>query len=178
MGALLLASTKTKGENMKKILFISLMVLTTLYASERTQLNIKKKCVKAGAPIAMTYTAPHVDINTDTDVSIEFTSSEKSPLVELTVAADDGLDVLDGILGTQAIILQNGKTTEPLTYRVQSSIDGLYYIKIVAMMKGRGTRAFAIPVTIGKGTPKLKKSKTTNTPQGRIIIQKAVETIQ
>ncbi len=163
---------------MKKTLLLSLMALATLsYADKPAVQKTQHTCTKPGAPLQIVYNAPHVAADETVEVEFGFQSSQKSALAELTITVDSGLDVVDGIVGRSTARIEDGKSVVPYRLKVRSSADGLYYIKIVASLGKMGTRAFAIPVYIGKATPKLKRGKTTESSEGRLSIQQAVETI-
>ena len=65
-----------------------------------------------------------------------------------------------------------------ISLEVSSDEDGLYYIKLHVVMKGKGMRAFAVPVYFGEGQLKTQKAAVEKTQKGEnITVSAAEETI-
>ena len=109
---------------------------------------------KPGAPIDMKYVTNGVDKNETADVNITLIPTVRSGIISVILTLDDKLTSLSPIEKELKFQIVAGQREYPIRLKVSSQEDGLYYIRLLTKIdKGRGSkmRAFAVPVTIGKG---------------------------
>jgi len=138
---------------------------------------------KPGAPIDMKYIIDSVDKNKVADVNITLMPTVRTGIMNVLLRVDKELKQIHSVEKEMRFEIIPTKREYNINLKVSSSKDGLYYIRLLTKIeKGVGSkmRAFAVPVTIGKG----KKSKINSqlimkSHNGEnISISRAVETIR
>ena len=133
---------------------------------------------KPGAPVDITYTTEHVDIGDTSAVHIVLSSRMTSGVMHVTVHVDKGLNALTPVAKELSIPLKDAKGAYSIDLKVSADDDGLYYIKLLASIKGKGFRAFAVPVYVGSGVLKINKKPIQKMKNGEnITVSPAQETI-
>ncbi len=113
---------------------------------------------KPGAPIDITYQSTKVKLNEPSDINISFTTSLKSGEMEVDVNIDKNLKAIGEVYNKITYSLNPNQKEYNLNFKVSSSKDGLYYIRLLTKVNGVNgvkTRAFAVPIYVGNG--KLQK---------------------
>ena len=174
-----------KGNKMKTILLASILLLT---ASVAFTAKVEKpalikgtsvgKYAKPGAPVDIRYETQHVNVGAVSDINIILTSSSTMGTMKVTVKVDKSLDEISNIEKHLLFDLGKGEKEYPMALQVSADEDGLYYIKLLISIKGKGMRAFAVPVYVGDAVLKTKKAAVEKTEKGEnISISAAQETI-
>ena len=133
---------------------------------------------KPGAPVDITYTTEHVDVGDTCMVHIVLLSRMTSGVMHVKVNVDKGLNEITTVSKELSIPLKAGEDTYPIDLKVSADDDGLYYIKLLTSIKGKGFRAFAVPVYVGSGISKIKKKPLQKMKNGEnISVSPAEETI-
>jgi len=138
---------------------------------------------KPGAPIDIKYTTNSVDKNETSDVNITLIPTVRSGTMSILLTLDDKLTPRSPIEKEIKFEITSTQRTYPLNLQVSSLEDGLYYIRLLTKIdKGVGSkmRAFAVPVTIGKGRkPNFNATLMMKSHSGEnISVSRAVETIR
>lgn len=128
------------------------------------------KYAKPGAPVDITYTSEHVNAGDVSKVDIVLMTSVTAGKMQVKVKVDKGLDEMSDIEKHLSFDLDDSsKKGYPLHLDVSATEDGLYYVKLLVSIKGQGMRAFAVPVYVGDGIPKMKKVPVEKTTSGETI---------
>ncbi len=136
------------------------------------------KYAKPGAPVDIRYESQHVNIGDTSDINIILTSSSTIGTMKVKIKVDKGLDEVSSVEKHLSFDLSKGEKEYPLHLSVSADEDGLYYIRILVSIKGKGMRAFAVPVYVGDGVLKTKKTAVEKTEKGEnISVSAAQETI-
>lgn len=136
------------------------------------------KYAKPGAPVNITYTSEHVAVGDVSKVDIVLATSVSKGTMKVIVKVDKNLDEISDRQKHLSFDLSDGKKEYPLHLEVSAAEDGLYYVKLLVSIKGQGMRAFAVPVYVGDGIPKMKKTPVEKTTSGETIsISPAEESI-
>ena len=170
---------------MKIILLASMILLTTMMAFtakvEKPALikgTSVGKYAKPGAPVDIRYETQHVNIGAISDINIILTSSSTMGTMKVIVKVDKGLDEVSSVEKHLSFDLSEGKNEYPIALQVSADEDGLYYIKLLVSIKGKGMRAFVVPVYVGDGVLKTKKAAVEKTEKGEnISVSAGQETI-
>ena len=126
----------------------------------------------------ISYETQHVEAGDVSDINIMLTSSSTMGTMKVKVKVDKGLDEVSSVEKHLSFDLSKGKNEYPIVLQVLADEDGLYYIKLLVSIKGKGMRAFAVPVYIGDGILKTKKAVVEKTEKGEnISVTAAQETI-
>ena len=169
-----------------KILFTSSLLISTsvmAFTAKVEKPAVVKgtsigKYAKPGAPVDIRYESQHVNIGDTSDINIILISSSTIGTMKVTVKVDKGLDEVSSVEKHLSFDLREGENEYPISLQVSADEDGLYYIKLVVSIKGKGMRAFAVPVYIGDAVLKTKKAEVEKTEKGEnISVSKAQETI-
>lgn len=133
---------------------------------------------KPGAPVDITYTTEHVDVGGISEVNIILSSAVESGTMNVVVNVDKNLNQLTDIAKNISFDMGAGEKEYPLNLSVSADKDGLYYVKLLVSIKGRGVRAFAVPVYVGDEKQYEKRNKPIKkTANGEnISVSQAVET--
>ncbi len=113
------------------------------------------KYLKPGASVNITYMSKKAKLNEPSDVNISFTTPIKSGEMEVDINFDKNLNVIGEAYDKITFALSPNQKEYNLNFRVTSSKNGLYYIRLLTKVNNR-TRAFAVPIYIGSG--KLQKN--------------------
>lgn len=133
---------------------------------------------KQGAPIDITYVSEHVDIGDISAVHIVLSSRVTSDVMHVKVNVDKGLNEITTVSKELSMPLKAGKGKYPIDLKVSADEDGLYYIKLLTSIKGKGFRAFAVPVYVGSGVLKMNKKPLQKMKNGEnITVSPAQESI-
>ncbi len=133
---------------------------------------------KPGAPVEMSYTSEHVSVGDVSKVDIVLISSVKTGMMKVKVKVDKDLEEITNVDKHLSFDLTQGEKEYPLHLEVSADEDGLYYVRVMVNIKGKGMRAFAVPVYVGKGTLRKNKATIEKTKSGEnITVFSAEETI-
>lgn len=133
---------------------------------------------KPGAPVEIRYTSEHVNVGDVSKVDILLTTNVKSGTMKVKVKVDKDLNEITNIDKHLSYDLDKGTKEYPVHLEVSADEDGLYYVRVMVTIKGKGMRAFAVPVYVGTGTLKKNKAKLEKTKNGEnITVFSAEETI-
>lgn len=133
---------------------------------------------KPGAPVEINYTSEHVSVGDVSKVDIILSSSVKTGTMKVKVKVDKDLNEIIDVDKHLSFDLSKGDKEYPLHLEVSADEDGLYYVRIMVNIKGKGMRSFAVPVYVGKGTLRKNKANIEKTKSGEnITVFSAEETI-
>ncbi len=133
---------------------------------------------KPGAPVEISYTSENISIGDVSKVDIVLTSSAKTGTMKVKLKVDKGLNEITNVDKHLSFDLDKGETEYPMYLEVSADEDGLYYIRVMVTIKGKGMRAFAVPVYVGEGTLRKNKANIEKTKSGEnISVFSAEETI-
>lgn len=133
---------------------------------------------KPGAPVEISYTSEHVSVGDVTNVDINLTSSIKTGTMKVKVKVDKDLNEITTVDKHLSFDLTQGEKEYPLHLEVSADEDGLYYVRVMVTIKGKGMRSFAVPVYVGEGTLRKNKATIEKTKSGEnITVFSAEETI-
>ncbi len=136
------------------------------------------KYAKPGAPVGIRYESQHVNVGDTSHIDIILTSSSTTGTMKVKVKVDKDLNELSPVQKHLIFDLREGKKEYPLHLEVSADEDGLYYVRILVSIKGKGMRAFAVPVYVGDTVLKTKKTAVEKTDKGETIsVSAAQETI-
>lgn len=172
---------------------MNLLILSTLLVGTATMAMSAKvketklvegttvgKYQKPGAPVHMRYTSQHVEVGQSSEVHIVLLTSENTGTMNVKVKVDKNLQLQSTLNNKQTFKLQVGQKEYPIDLSVSAEDDGLYYIRILVSLKGKGMRAFAVPVQVGNAKVKTESTSIVEkTGKGEnISVSPAVETIR
>ncbi|WP_457746917.1 hypothetical protein [Sulfurimonas sp.] len=173
---------------MKKLLLATLFIGVSVMAmSSRAHEPIEVisgdslgKYSKPGAPVEIEYTTQHVNVGDVCSVKATLLTAVRSGSMNITLKPDSRLNQLSAIPQKLSVDLSTVNGVYPLNFAVSADSDGLYYIKLLVQVEGRGMRAFSIPVYVGdaKSFQKVSKSLQRDVSGKAIIVSPAVETIK
>jgi len=171
-------------KNIKTLLLASLLVGTATMAMtskvEKPEL-VKGTSIgqyaKPGAPVEITYTTEHVEVGDTSAVHIVLSSRMTSGTMNVKVNVDKGLNKISRVSEELSIPMKAGEGKYPIDFKVSADEDGLYYVKLLVSIKGKGMRAFAVPVYVGEGTLKVNKKPIQKTKSGENIVVSPAEEI-
>ena len=177
-----------KGKIMKifKILLASSLLLGTsaiaFTAKVKEPILVKGTSIgeysKPGAPVDIRYTSEHVEVDEVSRVDIVLLSSPTTGTMKVKIKLDKELNEISTTEKYLSFDLSEGKKEYPIDLQVSADEDGLYYIKLHVVIKGKGMRAFAVPVYFGEGQLKTQKAAVEKTQKGeKISVSAAEETI-
>jgi len=133
---------------------------------------------KPGAPVEISYSSEHVAVGDVTNVDINLTSSVTTGTMKVKVKVDKDLNEITTVDKHLSFDLSEGKKEYPLHLEVSADEDGLYYVRVMVTLKGKGMRSFAVPVYVGEGTLRKNKATMEKTKSGEnITVFSAEETI-
>jgi hypothetical protein len=133
---------------------------------------------KPGAPVEIRYTSEHVEVGEVSKVNIVLLSSATTGTMKVKVKLDKQLNEISNIEKQLSFDLDTNSKEYPIHLDVSADEDGLYYIKLHVVIKGKGMRAFAVPVYFGEGQLKTQKAAVEKTQTGEnISVSAAEETI-
>ena len=168
---------------LKMLLLTPLLLLIGLNAQPVTRTTLGHYS-KPGAPVDIKYiTSDDVKKNETTDVNITLIPTVRSGTMSVLLTLDDKLSQRSSVEKNLTFNITSIQRKYPINLQVSSKEDGLYYIRLLIKIdKGLGSkmRAFAVPVTIGKG--KKVTTRSTIMMKGNngenISVSRAVETIR
>jgi len=117
------------------------------------------KYQKPGAPVDIRYTSEHVEAGEESKVHIILSSVQHVGTMKVKLNIDKKLKVVNNVNKHLSFNLASGQREYPIDLTVMAEDDGLYYVKVLVSITGKGMRAFAVPVYVGEG-----KRKTFNKP--------------
>jgi len=126
------------------------------------------KYKKPGAPVDIRYTTQHIQAGDESTVFIELLTTKKSGTMSVNMNLDNALTPI-GNFDTEKRFNLDGSKAYPLTFKVIANSDGVYYIRLLVTIQGKGFRAFAVPVYVGNGSVKLKRRPLQKTKSGENI---------
>jgi len=170
-----------------KVLLLSTLLVTT--SSMAMSAKVKEptlvegtsigKYQKPGAPVNIRYTSQHVEVGESSEVKIVFIPSTHTGTMNVKVKVDKNLNLQSTLAAKTSFTLKETQKEYPIDLTVMGEEDGLYYVRVLVTIKGKGMRAFAVPVYIGEGKLKAVKKTIEKTKKGEnITVSPAVETIQ
>jgi len=140
---------------------------------------------KPGAPVDMRYTTRKIRAGEISDVNISLMTPLKSGEMEVSISFDKELTPVDDIFDKVVFQIVPDQKEYKLHFRVTSSKDGLYYIRLLIHTRdpngdSANMRAFAIPVYVGSGQLIQKsRQKIMKALSGEnLSVSKAKETIK
>ena len=137
------------------------------------------KYAKPGAPVDISYTSQNVEAGEGAEVTIDLSTSIQTGTMRIKIKMDKQLSALQKIDKDLSFPLEKSTNNYPLKMYVSAEADGVYYIKLLVTIKGKGSRAFAVPVYIGEGRVKKNKVSVQKTAAGEnISVSKAVESVE
>ena len=141
------------------------------------------KYQKPGAPIDITYRSTKVKLNEPSDINISFTTPIKSGEMEVDINIDKNLKSIGEVYNKITYSLNPNQKEYNLNFRVSSSKNGLYYIRLLTKINGVSgvkTRAFAVPIYIGNGKLQKKSHQLVMKALGgeNLSISKAEESVE
>jgi LEA14-like dessication related protein len=133
---------------------------------------------KPGAPVDISYISEHVESGDVSRVVIVLMTRVKTGMMKVKVKLGKGLEEISNVDKQLSYDLDTDTIEYPLNMEVSAEEDGLYYIKLHVSIKGKGMRAFAVPVYFGEGKIKTQNTAVAKTQEGEnIIVSPAQETI-
>ena len=137
------------------------------------------KYAKPGAPVDITYTSQNVEVGESAEVNFDLSTSVQTGIMHVKIKIDKQLSALQKVNKNVSFTLDKSTNVYPLKMNVSAEADGVYYIKLLVTIKGKGARAFAVPVYIGEGRVKKSKVSVQKTASGEnISVSKAVESVE
>lgn len=173
-------------KNIKLLLLSSLLVGTSSMAMTA---KVKEPKVvegtsvgqyqKPGAPVNIRYTSEQIEAGEESKVHIVLLTAQTSGAMKVKIKIDHHLEQVTKIEKNLSFDLVSGEREYPIDLTVMGEEDGLYYVKLLVSIKGKGMRAFAVPVYVGDGKLKAVKKTIEKTKKGEnITVSPAVETIE
>jgi hypothetical protein len=164
------------------LILTPLLLLIELHAQPITGTSLGHYS-KPGAPIDIKYTVTRVETNETADVNITLIPTVYGGVMNVLLTIDDKLKQLSSVEKEIKFEITQSKRAYPINLQVSSEEDGLYYIRLLTKIeKGRGSkmRAFAIPVSIGKGKQSNFNTIIIRKPDNleNISVSRAIETIR
>ncbi len=134
---------------------------------------------KPGAPVDIGYTSQNVDAGESCEVNIQLITSGQAGTMKVTIKIDKRLNATQKIDKIVSFILNKSQNEYPLKMNVSADTDGVYYIRVLVKIDGKGSRAFAVPVYIGEGRVRKSEVSIEKTATGEnISVSKAVERVE
>lgn len=121
---------------------------------------------KPGAPVEIEYRSEHVTIAEVSKVDISLMPTITDGTMDVKINVDKELTELTNLDKTLSFELTKRDKKYPLHMEVSSQYEGLYYIRVLVSMKGKGMRAFAVPVYVGSGILKQNRANVMKTKSG------------
>jgi len=166
---------------LKALLLTPLLLLIGLNAEVMTG-TTKGHYSKPGAPIDMAYVTNSVDKNETADINITLTTTVRRGTMHVLLTLDKNLTEVSPVEKEITFEITPEQKEYNLNLKLSSLEDGLYYVRLLTKIdKGVGSklRAFAVPVTIGKGRVRKKGVVMMKAMNGEnITVSKAIETIK
>jgi len=137
------------------------------------------KYAKPGAPVDIRYTTEYVEAGEMSQVNITLLTGVSSGTMDVEVHLDKKLHTQREVTKSLHIALNSKNNEYPLSsMQVFADEDGIYYVKFIVNLKGKGFRAFAVPIYVGHEEDKKKKKSQQKTKSGKnISIMPAKESI-
>lgn len=136
------------------------------------------KYKKPGAPVDISYISEHVQSGESSRVVVVLMTRVTTGTMKVKIKLDKGLEEISNIDKQLSFDLGTDTIEYPLNMEVLADEDGLYYIKLRVSIKGKGMRAFAVPVYFGEGKLKTSHTAVEKTQEGEnISVSAAEETI-
>lgn len=133
---------------------------------------------KPGAPVEISYTSEHVSAGDVANIDITLTSSVTTGTMKVKIKVDKDLNEITTGNKHLSFDLGHGEREYPLYLKVSAEEDGLYYVRVMVTIKGKGMRSFAVPVYVGEGKLRKNKANMEKTKSGEnISVFSAEETI-
>lgn len=135
---------------------------------------------KPGAPVDITYTTEHVEVGDVSKVHIVLSSVVQSGTMDVVINVDKNLNQLTNIANNISFDMEAGQKKYSLDLNVSAGKNGLYYVKLIVSIEGKGMRSFSVPIYIGdeKSYKKTTKAVQKTTTGENISVSQAVETIE
>ena len=127
------------------------------------------KYKKPGAPVDIKYRSEHVEIDEISKVDITVISNTNLGTMNVKIKLDKQLNQVSNLDKRLFFELDSNTKEYPIHLEVSAEEDGLYYIKLLISIKGKGMRAFVVPVYVGNGLLKTDKASITKTEEGENI---------
>ena len=177
---------------MKRKLILSSMVVVSLVGNIFADSGDNNRTVKGttvgkyqkpGAPIDITYQSRKIKLNEPSDINISFTTPLKSGEMEVEVNIDKSLKAVGEVYNKIIYSINPNQKEYNLNFRVTSSKNGLYYIRLLTKVNGKSgikTRAFAVPIYVGNGKLQKKSHQVVMKAVGgeNLSISKAEESVE
>ena len=99
--------------------------------------------------------------------------------MKVIIKIDNRLNATQKIDKIISFTLDKSQNEYPLKMNVSADTDGVYYIRLLVKIDGKGSRAFAVPIYIGEGRVKKSEVSIEKTATGEnISVSKAVESVE
>jgi len=160
----------------------TMMSLSPVHASSSkvTEGSSVGKYAKPGAPVDIHFVSQNVDSGEKAEVKIELLTSQKRGKMNVSLKLDPALNASDEKMETALQFdLSTKQEVYPVLLHVSAEEEGVYYIRLLVTIEGKGSRAFAVPVFVGEGRVKKMKPATQKSALGEnFSVSKAVEHIE
>jgi len=152
--------------------FVTLLFLTTAIASKTKHMGYIEatsvgKYKKPGAPVDIAYKTERILAGEESNISIRLIPAVKRGEMRVTFKWDKRLAPAGEVESHYLFTL--GKKEYPVNFTVIASSDGIYYIRLIVEIEGKGFRAFAVPVHVGEMSENHKHTLSTKNSQGKNI---------
>ena len=119
---------------------------------------------KPGAPIDIKYTTEYVEVAEVSRVDVTLLTSVKVGSMHVDITLDKGLQAESEVPASMDIALKDSNGSYALAMQVSADKKGIYYVNLITSIKGRGFRAFSVPIYVDTSPKEMKKaSQKTNT---------------
>ena len=160
----------------------TMMSISPVHASSAkvTEGSSVGKYAKPGAPVDIHFISQNVDSGEKAEVKIDLLTSKNKGKMHVALKLDPALNVSDEKMETALQFdLSTQQEVYPVLLHVSAEEDGVYYIRLLVTIEGKGSRAFAVPVFVGEGRVKKLKSATQKSALGEnLSVSKAVEYVE
>jgi len=137
------------------------------------------KYQKPGVPVNIRYTSEQVEAGEESKIHIILLTAQTSGTMKVKLKIDHHLEQVTKVEKNLSFDLVSGEGEYPVDLTVMGEEDGLYYVRLIVSIKGKGMRAFAVPVYVGDGKLKAVKKTVEKTKRGEnITVSPAAETIE
>ena len=136
------------------------------------------KYAKPGAPIEIVYSSQKVLAGELSNINIDLLPQVNMGKMDVEIRLGKGLDEISASKKKFIFDLEKERESYNFNLNVVSAVDGLYYIRVMVTIEGKGMRVFAVPVYIGEVTSKRADQPFQKTEKGTdIVVFPANETI-
>ncbi len=152
-----------------------------LHAVEQkvTQGSSVGEYAKPGAPVDIHFTSQNVESGESSEVKIDLITSVAKGRMDVSFKLDPAIRATETMKKKISFDLTTKKKTYPIILHLTAEADGVYYVRLMVRIEGKGSRAFAVPLFIGEGRSKKVKPAAVKSASGvNLSVSKAVEHIE